>query len=419
MLIELFGRNFRSFKDEFSLSLIASDIDRDNPRGIIEVPLEGEDEPLRLLRSAAIYGPNASGKSTVLLAAAALEYLLGTSGGTPSDEPIAPYKPFLFDDDSSNQPVMLGLKAVIDRRVYEYVVEFNKKEFLKERLIEITLDKEELLFERDGQNVSGAWKGRKQFELLSESFRPNALLLSLADTVAPSLASGLAVGFRRLLRLYDHTSDWRSQSDERYVARRAHEDRDHFGQWLTECLQGADVGVVGHDVEEVHAAERGDRPRPPNFRLSLLHSTSSHMPVPIGYHRESEGTRRVAELAPFLYDLTHGGEAGANAFFIDEIGASMHPDLLQALIRRFNCEASPDSVKGQLIFATHETRILDAEAKDAILRRDQIYLTEKDSSGASRLYSVADFKERNNLNLRRRYLQGRYGALPSVGHFGE
>jgi hypothetical protein len=76
-------------------------------------------------------------------------------------------------------------------------------------------------------------------------------------------------------------------------------------------------------------------------------------------------------------------------------------------------------VRGQLVFATHETGLLDAEAKDAVLRRDQIYLTEKDSTGASRLYSVAEFKERNNLNLRRRYLHGRYGALPAVGILGD
>ncbi len=79
MLIELFGRNFGSFRDEFHLSMLATDIDPGNPRGIVEVPLEGEDEPLRLLRCAAIYGPNASGKSTVLRAAAALEHLLSSS----------------------------------------------------------------------------------------------------------------------------------------------------------------------------------------------------------------------------------------------------------------------------------------------------------------------------------------------------
>lgn len=135
----------------------------------------------------------------------------------------------------------------------------------------------------------------------------------------------------------------------------------------------------------------------------------------LDYERESMGTRRLVELVPFLHDLTHGPEG--QAYFIDEIGASIHPHLLHAFVRRFNCDTEPESVRGQLIFATHETVMLDAEAKDAVLRRDQAYFTEKDHSGASRLYSVAEFRERNNLNLRRRYLQGRYGALPSLGRF--
>jgi AAA15 family ATPase/GTPase len=107
------------------------------------------------------------------------------------------------------------------------------------------------------------------------------------------------------------------------------------------------------------------------------------------------------------------------AYFVDEIGASLHPHLLEGTIRRFNCEANPKSIRGQMVFATHETKPLDAEARDATLRRDQIYLTDKDASGASRLYSVAEFKERNNLNLRRRYLQGRYGALPALTGLGD
>ena len=103
------------------------------------------------------------------------------------------------------------------------------------------------------------------------------------------------------------------------------------------------------------------------------------------------------------------------AAFVDELHESLHPKMLEAIIREFNCDTPMNQVHGQLIFATHETALLDGEAWTALLRRDQIYLTEKDASGAARLYSVAEFKERNNLNIRRRYLQGRYGALPSLG----
>ena len=118
-----------------------------------------------------------------------------------------------------------------------------------------------------------------------------------------------------------------------------------------------------------------------------------------------------------LFDLAH--EARPQAIFVDEIDRSLHPVLLQGIVRHLNCEIPLKAVRGQLIFATHDTTLIDAEAKTAVLRRDQIYLTEKDASGAARLYSVAEFKERNNLNLRHRYLQGRYAVLPSLGAFAE
>jgi len=183
------------------------------------------------------------------------------------------------------------------------------------------------------------------------------------------------------------------------------------------------VGIQDYTVEKLPVAdqpvvgtERAPRRRRDEFKLTFAHS-GLHGPVGLDYYQESLGTLEIVELAPYIHDLIYGDEL--RAFFIDEIGASVHPVLLQALIRQFNCETPPESIRGQLIFATHETLVLDAEAKSAPLRRDQVYLTEKDATGASRLYSIAEFKERNNLNLRRRYLQGRYGALPSPGRWGE
>ncbi len=129
------------------------------------------------------------------------------------------------------------------------------------------------------------------------------------------------------------------------------------------------------------------------------------------------GTRRFLDLAPFFFDVSQGNSA--ITFFVDELDASLHPVLLGQLVRHFNCELPQAHVQGQLIFAAHETGLIDDKAKEAILRRDQVYFTEKNSSGAARLYSLAEFKERNNLNIRRRYLQGRYGALPSLGDFME
>ena len=423
MLIELFGRNFGSFRDEFHLSMLATDIDPGSQRGVVEVPVKDEDEPLRLLRSVAIYGPNASGKTRLLLAAHALAFLIESSAKLSSDETLAPYAPFLLDDQNANAPVQLGLRAVIDHCVYEYTIEFTQREFVREILTELTSDGPRILFDRHGQeHVTGQWTEAKQFALLLESFRPNALLLSLADGLAPGLTGELAVRIRRLLGYRNFSLLWPFGSQQ--VAKRAYEDIGGFQHWLLRWIKDADVGIVDCKAERVAASSEPSveeeetaarHPHSTEFRLAFVHAGLQRS-VGFDYLRESLGTVKMVELAPYIYDLTHGNET--RAFFVDEIGASLHPVLLQTLIRQFNCETPPDRVRGQLIFATHETLVLDDEAKSAPLRRDQIYLTEKDASGASRLYSIAEFKERNNLNLRRRYLQGRYGALPALDRFG-
>ncbi len=426
MLIELYGRNFGCFRDPFSLSLLATDIDPNSPRGLVEVEVEDDQQPLRLLRSAAIYGPNGSGKSTVLRAARALRHLIGETRRLRSDSPLEPYEPFALDENAK-APVTLGVKAVIDRRLYDYVVCFDARRFTSERLLWLRANHEPVaLFDRNEQEVSGQWRDDRRFALLADDFRPNALLLSLADHLAPGLAGHIAVGLRGFLKGFE-TAPWFLHR-ERSVARRARDDA-AFGDWLLSHLRAADIGVVDLQTEEYKHVmysedDEGDADDSPaareelrtDYRLSLLHRAPSGASA-IPYHRESAGTQRLVELAPLIYDLMHGpAPMGA---FVDELEKSLHPHLLKSIVRHFNCEAPPHSVKGQLIFATHETSLIDAEAKDAPLRRDQVYLTEKDDDGAARLYSVADFRERNNLNMRRRYLQGRYGALPSLGQLVE
>ena len=421
MLLELYGQNFGCFRDEFRLSMLGTDVDPGSDRGIVEVRVEGDEEPLRLLRAVAIYGANASGKSTVIRAASGLRHLIGESRRLGSDEPLLPYEPFAFESHKE-APVRLGIKAVVDRRVYDYELRFDRAKFVSERLDWLKPDgKATVLFHRKEQDVTGEWKQNEQFTLLSKDFRPNALLLSLADHLAPSLAKNIAVGIRRLLTPFRAMPDefeptWSSKSSD--AARRVRDDPE-FGTWLLTHLRSADLGVVDLYAKEgkFRVQTGSDEAEVKTFyRLSLTHRGESGS-FPIPYHRESHGTRRLVQLAPMLFDLTH--ESEPHAVFVDEIDESLHPTLLQGVIHHFNCDIPLNEARGQLIFVTHDNNLLDAEAKNAVLRRDQIYLTEKDASGAARLYSVAEFKERNNLNLRRRYLQGRYGALPSLGTFAE
>ena len=414
MLIEFYGQNFACFRDEFRLSMLASDIDPNSDRGILEVRINGDDQPLRLLRAAAIYGPNASGKSTVIRAAAALHFLIGTSARLNSDAPLEPHLP--FGVGASDDVVRLGLKAVVDGDVYDYQVQFNKTKIVSERLAQLNApgEAEDLLY-RQGQSVSGKWLENAQFALISQDFRPNVLLLSLADRFVPSLAEDKSAAFRRLLRPSDALSwPWQSRAGKA-AARRAQED-EHFRDWLLARLQSADLGIADltlvQEGKTVPVAELDDSDGVVlRSEIELKHHGGQGQ-FSIPWHLESAGTRRLIELAPMLFDL--GNVKQPLTRFMDELHESLHPTLFQAIIREFNCQTPMENVRGQLIFTTHETLLMDAEAKEAILRRDQVYLTEKARDGAAKLYSVAEFKERNNHNMRHRYLQGRYGALPAV-----
>jgi hypothetical protein len=121
---------------------------------------------------------------------------------------------------------------------------------------------------------------------------------------------------------------------------------------------------------------------------------------------ESDGTRRLLDLLPALHQMQKQG----GVYFVDEIDRSMHPILVRRLVEFFlaSCGESP----GQLMFTTHESSLLDLD----LLRRDEIWFAEKDYEQATRLYSLADFKVRNDLEIRKHYLQGRFGAIPFLGN---
>lgn len=428
MLIEFYGRNFGCFRDEFRLSMLATDIERGSDRGVVEVQVEGDDAPLRLLRCAAIYGPNASGKSTVIKAAHALGELLRRSRNHASNDPVSFYEPFSLDPETHEKPVALGAKAVINGAVFDYYVEYTREHIVVEKLTRLSGDEPENLFCRVDRKVEGSWSSNPIFQLIAKRFGRRTLLLSVVDSLAPRIAREICVGFMRHLTNY-HPRLRRPfltlQPD--IVARRANTDS-AFRDWLLARLKAADVGVADLSIMEtpIRYAEgfvKGleDDPvlaaNPPKMHSLSLHHRGKDGASQLPFNKESYGTRLLVELSPLLYDLTH--EKKELAAFVDEFDASMHPVLLREIVNHFNCALPMADVRGQLIFAAHETSLIDGEAREAPLRRDQVWFAEKDSTGASQLESVSDFKERQNLNMRRRYLQGRYGALPAIGTFKE
>jgi AAA15 family ATPase/GTPase len=165
-------------------------------------------------------------------------------------------------------------------------------------------------------------------------------------------------------------------------------------------LQVADIGIV--DLR----AEKNETDNTVRHSIYLKHKSefeNAWLPL----REESHGTRTFFNIAlPMLQAFQEGG-----VLLVDELERSLHPSLARQIIRQFN-DPSANPKNAQIIFTTHDTNLLGTTLGEAALRRDQVWLTEKDGEGATVLYPLTDYKPRKAENLERGYLQGRYGAIP-------
>ena len=432
MLVRLYGENFHSFRDPFELSMVAADLTnvKDQDRGVVKVELEGADEPLTLLRTAAIFGPNASGKSSLLKAAKALSWLIEySSQKSKPEKKIPPYEPFLLNEHSDSQPICLGCTITFGKKLLEYEVQYTSTEFVSERLVEFGSEEKVLLDRQQGKKIVGELiEISEANKLYVQEMQPNVAVLSKLAQHGPSQGEGAVKEyFDAILKSLLHKSYMHNSPRGRpffdSTAKRLHTDED-FNEWvMSNLICASDVGIVGVKTsiekvpDEVKEAisEITEESVPDTFyKLGFVHSGESDKDKDkeLDFGDESEGTRKMYGLASDWWNLAHTGVS----LFADEISASLHPRLLDALVRAVS---NPENTaqKSQLIFSTHDVGLLEGrDGLPAALRRDQVYFTEKNAEGASSLYSLAEFKDQargNGVhNLRKRYLEGRYGALP-------
>jgi len=188
-----------------------------------------------------------------------------------------------------------------------------------------------------------------------------------------------------------------------------HDDR----QAIVNLLRSADTGILGLRVDRQSIEDPSGRPvNRPN--LYFQHKTDDPDRAWLPLEVESAGTATLLELATRLIPALRTG----GLVCIDEIEASLHPMLARALLHRF-CDKETNPNGAQLIFTTHDTNLLGNTLGFTPLRRDQVWLTEKDDRGATHLYPLTDFHPRKHENLERGYLQGRYGAVPFLAELLE
>jgi hypothetical protein len=373
-----------------------------------------------LLHVAAIFGPNASGKSNIVAALSWLRDAVQLSLRM-WDETI-PVEPFAFAG-GSDRPTQFALECAIDGVRFEYQVELDREAVAYEGLFHYPEKKRRRIFEREARDLKlqrglGSLSGTR--ELLTD----RTLALSIARRFDEPLVSDFAAELLRIQTLglaspgRPKAIDWRPTTSLfepglQYGGQQAlfeTSDPDAFDS--TDRAQGlallrlADLGI--DDVvpaDEQESTLRGVPFRGRAQRLRLTHRAGTGT-VPLDFAAESSGTRTwFRMIGPVLMALKQG-----SLLLFDELDASLHPTLSQQVISLFQDPAT-NPRDAQLIFTTHDTSLLNH------LNRDEVWLTEKSDDGATRLGALAEFageRVRTSVNLERAYLQGRFGALPDA-----
>jgi uncharacterized protein len=420
MLIEFRVRNFKSFKEEQVLSMVAS-----SDKSLLENTSEIPDVGMRLLRSAVIYGANASGKSNLMKALLTIRRLVTQSVEIEPGASI-PVTPFLLDKDFAEAPSSFEISFIHEGIRYEYGFSVDSEQVHEEWLNAYPKGRSQTWFERSTSSSGepDEWyfgpnlKGEKK--TIAQMVRSNALFLSVAAKFAHEQLTPVYNWFSNNLQGINFSSGYQRKAIEAFTIDNI-ESSSKIHSRVVKLLRAADLGISDVLVNKrpFSDAEAPMEMFSPEFRAKLMESEAVEVEVfhsaqggdiSFEWDDESCGTRRLFAMSgPWLFSLDQG-----LVLVVDEIDSSLHPALVRKLIQMFH-DSELNTDHGQLIFNTHDTTQLDG----TLFRRDQIWLVEKDKSGASHLYPLLEFKPRKQEALEKGYLQGRYGAIPFTGSFKE
>ena len=369
-----------------------------------------------VLPVAAIYGANASGKTNVIRAIAFMRTAVRNSH--TRWEPDSPIGIEAFAGES-NSPTMFSADLVLDGVRYQYGFALSPEAILKEWMYAYPLGKKQTWFARErNKPISFSAKLPGDNRTIERLTRPNSLFLSAAAQNNHEALSPIYKWFSGSLTFVLGERSVKFRTTRNLL----HDDKAQ--QYFARLLSSADLGITGLNIQEVELPDRGKEivakfvsliktefkaAAATDFtgddfrrRIQFSHRIGDAT-LPFSEDQESQGTIAfLCLLEPIVRSLSIGG-----VVCIDELDHSLHPLLAIQLIRLFG-DTKNNPTSAQLIFNTHDTNLLSA----GVLRRDQIWFTEKGPDGASQLYPLTDFKPRKQENLENGYLQGRYGAIP-------
>ena len=407
MLLSFSVGNFLSFRDVKTLNMLAAPAVKELEDNVFAAKKD------KLLKSAVIYGANASGKSNLFNALKLMKDMMLNSSKEGQYGEDLPVIPFLLNKDNPDRPSRFELQFLLDGCKCRYGFEATGKRVVSEWLALRRKTKEQPLFLR----VEDQIQVFPAFELappgsLERLTRGNALFLSVCAQFNVQMAQRVLAWVKAVNVMSGLSDSYKGYSVGKFLS-------GEFRSQILEFLRAADVDIV-----DLRVSERGLRadelPRelsakileksPTAIDIESVHNVYDEKGEVIDVFEwdferfESQGTKKVFALSGLIIETLRNG----GVLLVDELDSRLHPTMTRWLVGMFNStESNPKSA--QLVFATHDTNLLDKGS----FRRDQIWFAEKDQREATDLYSLFDFKGvRNDAAFERNYLDGRYGAIP-------
>jgi hypothetical protein len=416
MLIRFSVKNFRSIRDNVELSLKKTSL-----RELKSNTFQSGNN--KLIKSAVIYGPNASGKSGLLRAFKALEYLIRGSSFFKPDEKIAAYEPFKLNVKNVNSPVSMEIEFLHEKNQYLYHIDFTQERVELEELYHYPNSTRTLLFSRKTDNpikFGESYRGGKK--TIEKLLLPNQLFLSkAAENNVESLLPAFSF-FGKGMMVFPFLEDYRETSLSKLYAKRLAENKNsNFSKRFNKLICALDTGIVGIQAEEVDWSNFEFPSNMPDdvkkrFQEQYKYDIKTQHPIFDGENEigiknfeideESTGTKSLFVIGGIILDALETGRV----LVIDEFEKNLHPSITQFLINLFHNEIT-NPKNSQLIFATHDITQLSNDN----FRRDQVWFTEKDEFGSTSLYRCSDIKGiRLGTPLDKWYSSGRFGATPII-----
>jgi len=430
MIIQFSVRNFKTFKNKVTLSLVASNYDKTNleDNNVYEI----EKFSNRLLKSLVVFGANASGKTKLFDAMAFMRWFVVNSSVKTQEGDEIDTDTFRFNSESELGSSEFEIIYLLNNIQYRYGFEITREKVISEWLFQKKLTKkpkEVELFYRDDMEIFYHNSFKKMKLLIKEGdgiLRNNALLLSVSNQFKVKEAKEIVDYFRKFNFLLGNEPFRYQEFSLSQISLKS-----EIGSKIIETMKRFDTGISDVEVKEIRIEDNHHFPAEIRDKISeltkkgkdltILEAEAIHKKFDAEYNfidnvrmdfdeDESSGTQKLlAILGPIFETLISG-----HIIVIDELDSRLHPKIVTHIVQLFNSkETNPRN--SQLIINTHNSNLLS----ENLFRRDQIWFTEKNRYGEGMLISLSEFKVRQGENFEEKYLEGRFGGIPFIKNLND